>query len=248
MQSATVSCSTITDPDWLNWSDCLFTEKVAVFRLKLADDAIIPPYLYAWLQPDERERAARYRRREDQNRFVFGRVMTKVVVSKFTHLDSADIRLVPGVNSKPELVGIPDFQINLSHSGSWIVLAISSESVGIDIEKIASDFPFEDIVSNSFSEREQHYIETSRNPRAAFYRLWTRKEALSKATAKGMDDDFSLIPSLDGNHCIETSIIGGDGFWAVTSFIIADDYPATVAHRPIVEIPKFYTIESYQFE
>ncbi|QHV96577.1 4'-phosphopantetheinyl transferase family protein [Spirosoma endbachense] len=247
MQSATVYCSTITDPDWLNWPDCLFTEKVAVFRLKLADDAIIPPYLYAWLQPNERERAARFRRKEDHNRFVVGRIMTKVVVSKFTHRDLADIRLVPGVNSKPELAGIPDLQINLSHSGSWIVLAISSESVGVDIEKMVSDFPFEDIVSNSFSEKEQRSVESNRNPRAAFYRLWTRKEALSKATAKGMDDDFSLIPSLDGEHCIEAGIIGGDGFWALTSFTIADDYPAAIAYRPIVETPKFYTIESGQF-
>jgi 4'-phosphopantetheinyl transferase len=248
MQSATVYCSTITDLDWRNWSDCLFTEKLAVFRLKLADAAIIQPYLYAWLQPDERERAARYRRKEDHNRFVFGRAMAKVVVSKFTHRESAEIRLIPGVNSKPELAGIPDFQINLSHSGSWIVLAISSESIGIDIEKIVSDFPFEDIVSNSFSEREQRYVESSDDPGTAFYRLWTRKEALSKATAKGMDDDFSLIPSLDGKHCIETGIIGGDGFWTVTSFNIADDYPAAVAYRTIVETPKFYTIESGQFE
>ena len=248
MMPVTISCGATEGVDWQDLSACTFTEKMAVFRFYVANNTLIPNYIYTLLQPDEHARAARYRRQDDHNRFVYGRAITKVIISKFTNHVPIAIQLVPGINNKPELAGIPDLYINLSHTANWILLAVSRSSVGIDIEKIVFDFPFQDILQSSFSQEEQHYVETSTDPAGEFYRLWTRKEALVKATAKGMDDDFSRIPSLDGEHMTEPGLIGEPGLWTVTSFNVADGYAAALAHKAGAEIPEFYTVESGLFD
>ncbi|GAB3899468.1 4'-phosphopantetheinyl transferase family protein [Spirosoma agri] len=244
MVPVTVSCGTIEGVDWQDLSASTFTEKLAVFRLHVASNALIPSDVYAILQSDEHERATRYRRQDDRIRFVYGRAMAKAVIGKFTGQHATAIQFVSGVNNKPELAGITDFHFNLSHTANWILLAVSRSNVGIDVEKIITDFPFQDILQNSFGSEEQQYVKASANPVDAFYRLWTRKEALIKATAKGMDDDFSRIPSLDGDHITESDSIGKAGFWTVTSFSVADDYAAALAHPLAAEIPEFYTVGS----
>ncbi|MVM36999.1 4'-phosphopantetheinyl transferase superfamily protein [Spirosoma sp. HMF3257] len=131
--------------------------------------------------------------------------------------------------------------------GGWITVAIGKSSIGVDIERINPDFPFQDVLAQSFSQEEQAYVAASADSRFAFYDVWTRKEALVKATAKGLDDDFQQVPALDGIHQISSDLIGAVGDWTVLSFPVSDAYPAAVAYRPMADMPKFYTLDKCIF-
>lgn len=86
---------------------------------------------------------------------------------------------------KPMLTGINPICFNLSHAGDYAVCAVADTSVGIDIEgkhKIN-----EKVMKKCFSEKEKIWVnEVLEEKQERFFRLWTAKEAVSKATGKGL--------------------------------------------------------------
>lgn len=243
MNAASVTCTSLPAVTWQAGPVGSLTDELAVFGIAPSDSTALLPHLRKLLSPDEMARAARYRRPEDQLRFSGTRGLLRVLLARYTHQPADRIEFVAGVNRKPELKIPTGWHFNVSHSGNRILIAIGKPRLGVDLEWINPDFPFRDVLPVSFSPEEQEHIEACPDARLCFYRLWTRKEALVKATAKGMDDDFSRIPSLTGTHPTDSQLIGQDGHWTVVSFTIADGYPAAVAHDgPSVIIPQFYAL------
>lgn len=238
-----VSCGVFEDVTWSDWSTCSCNEAIAVFRFHCADDIPDEPNWPLLLQPDEIQRAGRYRRPEDRYRSLYTRSLLRILAGKYTNQSPATLRLITGVTQKPALPDNPDCHINAAHSGNWIVVAMSKVSVGVDVEKIVPDFSFQDVTTHSFSAPERQYIEADANPPLRFYQLWTRKEALVKATAKGIDNDFSQIPALIGVHRMAAYRLGASGSWTVDGFTVADGYLGAVAHRTIADKPRFYSID-----
>lgn len=84
---------------------------------------------------------------------------------------------------RPYFDDLIDF--NISHSGEYIVCAISKTNrVGIDVEEI-KDIPILDFESQ-FSTHELEKILEDKNSLHAFYTLWTQKEAFLKALGTGL--------------------------------------------------------------
>lgn len=243
MYAASVTCRAFQDVTWLAGPVGPFADELAVFRVALSDSTAFMPYLRRLLSPDESERAARYRRPADQLRFSATRGLLRALLARYTHQPADRIEFVAGINRKPELKEPTGWRFNVSHSGNWILITIGKPRVGVDLEWANPDFPFRDVMPTSFSSDEQRHINACPDARSCFYRLWTRKEALVKATGKGMDNDFGRIPSLTGTHPADSQLIGQDGHWTVVSFTVADGYPAALAHDgPSLVIPQFYTL------
>lgn len=242
MDSCHVFCAELQAVSWHPWPGYPNADDaVAVFRFQLPEQTILP---LALLQPDEISRAERYHRMEDRQRFVYARGLLRILTGRYTGQSPEQVRFTKDANGKPVLANGAGWHINVSHSGRWILLAIGKSNLGVDVEQIQLQFTFDDILATSFSLSEQAYIGAGTDSRRRFYQLWTRKEALIKATGKGMDDDFSRIPSLDGPHRTESQIMGGTGDWQVMSFAISAHYSGAVAYPTAIEIPKFYTLES----
>lgn len=76
---------------------------------------------------------------------------------------------------------------NLSHSGSRVMCAVSTDSVGCDVELIRD---FSPKVAKRFLEPSAYNdlmsIGNSDERNAEFFRLWTRREALAKACGLGL--------------------------------------------------------------
>ncbi|MDB5017259.1 MAG: hypothetical protein JWQ84_2091, partial [Mucilaginibacter sp.] len=72
--------------------------------------------------------------------------------------------------------------------------------------------------------------------------LWTRKEALTKATGKGLDEDLKLIPALDGVNLADSSIISSSSDLIVNSFKLHDQYMASIATGNTISEIKFWDI------
>lgn len=244
MDITTVACRDLPDATWQVWPAEATSHDLAIFRASLSDAAGWFPQLEPLLSPDERERAARYCRRDDQLRFSCTRALLRLLLGRFTNKPAGQLTFGRGFARKPELLDSVGWYFNVSHSGDWLLITIGRSPVGVDLEWINPDFPFQDVSQISFSAREQQYITSCPEPCSCFYQLWTRKEALVKATGKGMDDLFDRIPSLPGDHSVESSVIGGSGCWQVISFGVADGYPAAIAHNgPARLVPTFYTLD-----
>lgn len=242
---AFVLCATLPATNWLPESTCPYTDSLAVFRFWLGDK-IPPDYEKTALQPDEINRAGRFHRPDDRSRFVYARHMLRVVTGRYLRQRPAEVRFTVGKNQKPELRDTDRWHINVSHAGEWILIAIGTTSVGVDVEENNPHFAFRDVLTHSFTSAEQQFI-AAHDSRLLFYQSWTRKEALVKATGKGLDDDFQRVPCLDGRHQIQSELIGAAGQWSVRSFTISDGYSAAVAYNEWEGIPKFYTLESGLF-
>jgi 4'-phosphopantetheinyl transferase len=102
-----------------------------------------------------------------------------------------------GAHGKPELV-TPDhvaddplgtLSFNLSHSENILALAVAfGRDVGVDLEVVNSKVDVLAVAEANFAAEELNWLRAL-SPREcvlAFYRLWTRKEAMSKTGGRGI--------------------------------------------------------------
>jgi 4'-phosphopantetheinyl transferase len=104
-----------------------------------------------------------------------------------------------GKNGKPELLQphqSPTLHFNLAHSADLAVLAVASFGpVGVDIERVRPIGELDGIAAQFFSQDEKDGLAAlpDEERQAAFYRLWTRKEAFLKATGEGIADSLAEV-------------------------------------------------------
>lgn len=96
---------------------------------------------------------------------------------------------------------LPDVDFNISHSGEFIICAISkSNQVGIDVEEI-KEIPAEEF-TGEFSAMEIAAIVEDKSFRY-FYTLWTQKEAFLKAIGKGLNVPLNQVAITENKICWE---------------------------------------------
>lgn len=142
------------------------------------------------LSPDEQQRAARFLRHADRERFVRGHQALRYVLGAYLGRAPEALRFRAGPQGKPELEGSDRGRLtfNLSHSGRHVLIGIGDTAIGVDVEAYrpigdplaiarAHFHPGEvaDLTHLSGSERI-----------GAFFRYWTRKEAVVKALGHGL--------------------------------------------------------------
>ena len=111
---------------------------------------------------------------------------------------AADLTLAYGNNGKPRLAHYPDIHFSLSHSGTLAVCAVADKAVGVDVERPRA--VSEALVRRVLTAEEQTWLAGQADPKAAFIRLWTRKESFLKLTGEGLSrapDSFSVLPQAD---------------------------------------------------
>ncbi|MEC0202476.1 4'-phosphopantetheinyl transferase superfamily protein [Paenibacillus lautus] len=166
--------------------------------------------LFHTLSPDRQDYVSKFRRASDYQRSVLGDAMVHRILRDKLGLDPKNIEIIRNAYGKPFLKDHDNLHFNVSHSGHWIVCAVSHEPVGIDVEKIeAIDM---DIAKRYFHKTEfnalLHCDPSVRLSR--FFDLWTLKESYIKAVGKGLHlalDSFALALQ-DGEW---DPIVGEDG-------------------------------------
>lgn len=101
-----------------------------------------------------------------------------------------------GVSGKPYFKEYP-FYFNLSHSGDYVVCAISEKEIGIDIQEHRSG-NMERIAKRYFSSREIQTLEkcSSHERTQLFFDMWAKKEAYGKYTGGGIAESLEMeIPA-----------------------------------------------------
>lgn len=153
------------------------------------------------LSPEEQARADRYLKSQDAERWTVARAMLRAVLASYLDGDPDNITFEYDSYNKPFLP--PDqlsepLHFNLSHSDELMLLAVSRDSaMGIDVEATR---PLDDIarVARRFFEPTETaalLALPAAEQIAAFYRCWTRKEAVLKAVGTGLStplDSFTV--------------------------------------------------------
>ena len=94
-------------------------------------------------------------------------------------------------NGKPNYKNLP-IHFNSSHSEDLVLVAFSkTQETGIDIEFNKSINT--EIYTDFLHVQEEKLLQKSNNKSSLFYSIWTKKEALIKATAIGINADFKTI-------------------------------------------------------
>lgn len=154
---------------------------------------------YASLSQVEVYRAEHFKFPIHRDRFTAAHGWLRDTLSLYLNIAPAAISFLYSEHKKPFLPpsNSPALQFNLSHSADMAVCAITlNQSVGIDIELMETESKL-DLAERFFSTEEYNtLIQSPESKRTSiFYTIWARKEAILKATGKGLSiplDQFTV--------------------------------------------------------
>ena len=166
--------------------------RVLCADISAVDDGMYDEF-YMKASPVRQAKAGSCRQRADAVRCVAGEALLR-------HVLGGPVQMAASFSGKPYFPDRPDLHFNLSHSGSWVVIAIGPREVGVDVETPDRKTPREAIARRYFAEEEFSYVfreESDQNRR--FLEIWTAKESYVKYLGTGIRKDltsFSVL-SLD---------------------------------------------------
>ena len=157
--------------------------------------------LYESLQRDRKEKVDRLKKKNLADKQILISAFLQQCLAKYVDIPPSELEFKYNEQGKPYIED--GIYFNMSHSGEYVVLAVSDYPVGIDIERIRANRlsvakrcfcveEYEDII-NAETEEEQ-------NNRFAGY--WTMKEAYIKYVGKGLLiplNSFRIVRSMNEN-------------------------------------------------
>ena len=200
---------------------------VHIFYMNLSGDCSYEQSLalYKFL-PEERKRKVKSAKQEDvaRNRLYTGAFL-QYVLSEETGIPMENISYVYGEQGKPEidyrkLEELPIYDtynieekiytrryFNLSHSGEYVVLAVSDRPVGIDIEYKKRNF--DSVAKRCFCKSEYNdnlKAAALEDREQRFLQYWTMKEAFIKHSGEGLSvplNSFQIVRGDTGISYVE---------------------------------------------
>ena len=134
--------------------------------------------LIDFVSEEKKRKLSKYRFNIDMKLSLYAELLIRYQICKLLLISNKEIIF------KPYLHGHLNFYFNISHTRTAIVVALSDQEIGVDIEKIKQANL---AISNKFfTELEQKYIFDSYDKDKAFYEIWTRKEAYLKYIGNGL--------------------------------------------------------------
>ncbi|HEX6497365.1 MAG TPA: 4'-phosphopantetheinyl transferase superfamily protein [Acidobacteriaceae bacterium] len=217
---------------------------IHIWRLRPADRLAKNDYLTC-LRPEERERAGRLIFPADQQQSIASRGTLRLLLRHYTGAEHPrDLRLAYGEQAKPYLAD-SDLCFNLSHTRDLALFAFAREiDLGIDVENIRASDDLDAVAEQNFApaERDALLVTPQEERLAAFYRCWTRKEALLKAEGSGLFRalDTFTVSLLAGEPA---RILAGPEGWDLRDIDVAPHAVAALAWGRREPEPQFLFLD-----
>lgn len=199
----------------------VFTANLDTFSNHLAD-------FKALLSADEHNRAARYHKERDRERFITRRAILRLLLARYTRLKPKQIQLKLTPNGKPYANGFgASLDFSMSHSEGLAVYVFSSRYfVGIDVESVNTALECIQLAGRFFAPHEAAFIASGTHWQQVkrFYQCWTRKEAFIKLAGP------QPLETIDTNMTPNCPCKQSDDCCYIDLELKSDDL-ATVAYR-----------------
>lgn len=193
---------------------------LSVWRVRL-DGALEPAW--ALLNGAERGRAEEFRAPAAQRRYVLARAALRRLLGESLACAPADVMLRTGRHGKPALAGVQGLWFNVSHSGDYALIALSSQGpVGVDIERQDERLSCVE---------EEALTACERAAPMNFFTRWVGKEAVLKAIGVGIGkylNELSVLALEQGRYQLAYGRWPWPGF-AAASLPAPPGYAAAIA-------------------
>ncbi|MEO6564974.1 MAG: 4'-phosphopantetheinyl transferase superfamily protein [Casimicrobiaceae bacterium] len=207
---------------------------IEVWYCELAWPATGIDAMRACLAPAELARAARFGRPALRDRYIVGRGTLRHLLGARLALAPEHVDIQRGHRGRPHVPGAGGLDFNVSHTGDHALIGIVTQGrIGVDVEHEARQLNVEGVARKFMAPAEQAML-AAQEPdrrRRTLLRLWTCKEAMSKATGDALSAPFRQIDvALDGG----ARVAGGPppyapGGWTLHALRTPGDHLATIA-------------------
>ena len=194
----------------------------------------------ALLSGDELARAERFRFERDRAEYIVSRGTLRTLLASYVASPPRDLHFEYSEYGRPSLP-LPSTQrtleFNVAHSGEVVLLAFAHDRrIGIDVEKVRRDFQTSEVAERFFSAAEREALRRlpEQDRHEAFFRCWTRKEALIKALGEGLSHplhqfDVNLTPNKPAKLLATRPDPDEVQRWMLWDIRVAGDYAAALA-------------------
>jgi len=190
------------------------------------------------LSEEEKHRASRFRSQSLQSDFIVARGTLRLLLGAYLRLNPAQLIFEYSAHGKPSLTAPHHWlDFNLSHTDGLVVYALAmNRRVGVDVEKLRSDFDTDKLARRFFSTAEQATLESlpPADRHQAFYLCWSRKEAYIKARGEGLSHPlhrFDVSLEVGSRHALLQTRPDPQeaGRWMLSDLALQPGYAAAVA-------------------
>jgi len=167
--------------------------RIRLFWCDLSCDPALAALARDWLAPAERARAARFGTEALRQRYVTGRAILRATLGQRLHHDPPSVMIERGRRGRPQLAGSAHLDFNVSHTGDVLLIGLAENvHVGVDVERVDRIINVSGISRRCLSPAERAELRPfdEEAARQRVLRLWTCKEAMSKATGDALSAPF----------------------------------------------------------
>lgn len=219
-----------------------------VASLRYESDAAVA-IVDTWICDEDREAVQAAGRPATVRRTLAGRALLRFLLAGQSG-SSGLWSIGPDERGKPfatRLSGEPGPGISVSHSAGIVIAALSADGdVGVDIECRSRRRSVTEIAQFAFGPREAAAAAVSD---AAFYRIWTLREALAKANGAGLKEAADRCDRVADAPACGTWAMLLDGRWHyLLSHPLVGTFSLALAVRaPVGDAQDIWTPESVEF-
>jgi len=163
---------------------------------------------YRWLDKQERSRASRFIREDDQRQHILAHGILRFVLSRYLDCDPGEICFSASQGGKPILrsqsLSSSPLLFNMSHSHARTLISVAKQmEVGVDVERVREGIDAKSLAARYFSRAESARFPGKQlnDETVEFFRYWVAKEAMLKGQGVGLPSlqQCEILPILDGS-------------------------------------------------
>jgi 4'-phosphopantetheinyl transferase len=210
--------------------------EIHVWRIALDAPEAVVDRLRPFLSPDEAARAARFHFEHHRRRFLVCRGAVRSVLGRYLEIEPSRLAFEYGAHGKPKLAAdvAPSLAFNVAHSDERALLAVTNgREIGVDLERHKLIAERDKIVESVFAgatARDYAQLAEADRP-AAFYRAWTRGEAVMKALGDGFSVRVDVTVAPDDPPRVR-EVVGRPGEanrWSLLDLNVGQGFSAALA-------------------